>query len=211
MNLYAIWGSISGMEESIGRKGRIGDGRRTYLPRLPREYYQGDAVVHWTLPIDRRQTGWLTPAIHQVFREFMLHAAAREGLFCPVYCLMPDHVHLVWMGLCRDSDQRNGMSFLRSQLEAQLAPVKFQHQAHDHVLRERERGQSAFENAVSYIVENPVRAGLMEDSREGESRGAIIPGYPTLHPLQDGYWEKFWKLYLQKRHPDAAKIKRPPI
>src|SRR5262249_9227908 len=25
--------------------------RSFYLPRLPREYYQGDAVVHWTLPI----------------------------------------------------------------------------------------------------------------------------------------------------------------
>ncbi len=87
----------------------------------------------------------------------MLHVAARENLFCPVCCLMPDHLHLVWMGLRKDTDQRNGMSFLRSQLEAQLAPVRFQHQAHDHVLREHERGQSAFENAADHIVENPVR------------------------------------------------------
>ena len=27
-----------------------GVNRHFYLPRLPRDYYQGDAVVHWTLP-----------------------------------------------------------------------------------------------------------------------------------------------------------------
>src|SRR5438093_3491263 len=84
------------------------------LPRLPREYYQGDAVVHWTLPVFDRATGWLSDALHNRFRELMLHAAAREGLICPTYCLMPDHVHLMWMGLRLNSDQCNGMAFLRT-------------------------------------------------------------------------------------------------
>ena len=73
--------------------------RAFYLPRLPREYYQGDAVVHWTLPISHRRRGWLDEPFHTAFRELMLHAAAREGLICPTYCFMPDHLHLVWMGL----------------------------------------------------------------------------------------------------------------
>ena len=60
-----------------------------------------------------------------VFRELMLHAAAREGLACPVYCLMPDHIHLVWMGLRRNSDQINGMAFLRTYLEPALHPARF--------------------------------------------------------------------------------------
>ena len=50
----------------------------------------------------------------------MLHAAAREGLFCPVYCLMPDHLHLVWMGLRLDTDQLNGMAFLLPGMIANL-------------------------------------------------------------------------------------------
>jgi len=55
---------------------------RTYaLPRLPRAYYQGDAIVHWTLPVFDRATGWLSDSFHALFRELMLHAAAREGLF----------------------------------------------------------------------------------------------------------------------------------
>src|SRR5262245_5348867 len=79
--------------------------RAFYLPRLPREYYQADAVVHWTLAIMHREHGWLNESFHFAFRELLLHAAAREGLLCPTYCLMPDHLHLVWMGLRLDSDQ----------------------------------------------------------------------------------------------------------
>src|ERR1022692_3132040 len=87
-----------------------------YLPRLRREFYQADAVIFWTMPISHRAEGWLAEPFHATFREIMLHAAAREGLLCPAYCLMPDHLHLVWMGLRRDSDQRNGMKFLRARL-----------------------------------------------------------------------------------------------
>jgi hypothetical protein len=36
-----------------------GKPRTFYLPRLNREFYQGDAVVHWTLTIFDRKTGWL--------------------------------------------------------------------------------------------------------------------------------------------------------
>jgi REP element-mobilizing transposase RayT len=55
----------------------------------------------------------------------MLHTAAREGLFCPTCCLMPDHLHLVWMGLRLDSNQCNGMAFLRTHLKPILAPQRF--------------------------------------------------------------------------------------
>jgi hypothetical protein len=109
--------------------------RPFYLPRLPREYYQGDAVIHWTLTVFDRARGWLTDELHQQFRELLLYTAAREGLLCPLYCLMPDHIHFVWMGLRLDTDQRNSMAFLRTHLEPLLKPAKFQMQAQDHVLR----------------------------------------------------------------------------
>lgn len=96
--------------------------RPFYLPRLSREHYQGDAVVHWTLPVSHRQCGWQDDTFHAAFREVLLHTATRAGLFCPAYCLMPDHLHLVWMGLRLDSDQLNGMAFLRTHLKPALAP-----------------------------------------------------------------------------------------
>jgi len=185
-----------------------GTSRNFYLPRLAREYYQGDAVVHWTLPIALRGTGWLNATFHAQFREMMLHATAREGLFCPAYCLMPDHLHLVWMGLRRDSDQRHGMKFLREQLGPALRPHRFQHQAHDHVLREEERKRDAFARVCFYVLANPVRARLIKELEVWPFCGAIVPGYPRLHPLADDYWPKFWKLYAAARAPDAGLTRR---
>ncbi len=52
-----------------------GTNRSFYLPRLSREFYEGDAVVHWTMPIALRGTGWLDDMFHARFREIMLHAA----------------------------------------------------------------------------------------------------------------------------------------
>jgi len=79
--------------------------RTLSLPRLPREYYQADAVVHWTLATFDRVQGWLTPALHSEFRELMFHTAAREGVICPVYCLMPDFWKIY--GVLRQSDANN--------------------------------------------------------------------------------------------------------
>src|SRR5258707_15052659 len=103
------------MHKALANAGRdsFDANRRFYLPRLPPEYYQADAVVHWSLPISLRRRGWLDERFHRQFREILLHAAAREGFLCPTYCLMPDHLHLVWMGLRLDSDQFNGMAFVR--------------------------------------------------------------------------------------------------
>ena len=185
--------------------------RPFYLPRLPREFYQGDAAVHWTLPVSHRQRGWLDDTFHAAFRELLLHTAARESLFCPAYCLMPDHLHLVWMGLRLDSDQLNGMAFLRTHLKPALAPQKFQHQAHDHVLKKNERRRNVFARVCHYILENPLRAELVKNPGEWKFSDAIVPGYPALHPLAENFWPKFWKLYAEAKHPDAGNILRPPL
>jgi putative transposase len=186
-----------------------GEPRAYYLPRLSPEFYQGDAVVHWTLTVFDRATGWLNDGFHLKFRELMLHTAAREGLFCPAYCLMPDHIHLIWLGLRRESDQRNGITFLRTHLKPLLAPFKLQPQAHDHVLRDEERKQNAFSKICFYILANPVRAGLIKETDKWLFCGAIIPGYPTLHPLDKNFWPLFWKLYGNMHSSDAGGRKLP--
>src|SRR5437762_1625007 len=110
-----------------------------HLPRLPRPYYQAFAVVHWTITVEDRATGWLDAPFHTCFRELLLHAAAREALFCPAYVLMSDHLHLVWMGLKLASDQINAMRFLRKHLQIEFTsrnppdapPYELQKQSHD--------------------------------------------------------------------------------
>jgi len=185
--------------------------RSFYLPRLPREYYQADAAVLWTMTLFDHAQGWLTPAFHNRFRELMLHTVVREGLVCPIYTLMPDHIHLVWMGLRLDSDQVNGMSFLRTHLKPEIAPAKFQPQAHDEVLREEQRKRNAFAKVCFYIAANPVKAELVSKPEEWPFTGCVVPGYPKLNPTDEDFWPTFWKLYGKMRQPDAGNIKRPLI
>jgi putative transposase len=168
------------------------------------------AAVHWTMPIALRAKGWLNATFHGEFRQVMLHAAARECVFCPTYCLMPDHIHLVWLGLRQDSDQRNGMKFLRDYLGRLLRPHHFQHQAHDHVLRAEERQSRAFAAVCFYIIDNPRAAGLVEQPKAWPYAGAIVPGYPDMHPLECNFWPLFWKIYFGTRASDAGNVIRPP-
>jgi REP element-mobilizing transposase RayT len=182
-----------------------------YLPRLTREFYTGDAVVFWTLPVEQRRAGWLSELFHLRFREVMLHAAAREGLLCPAYCLMPDHVHLVWMGTRIESDQRNGMTFLRSRVAPCLLPARWQHQAHDHVLSESERSRSAFAVACTeYVLQNAFKAKLVDDPSRWEFAGAMIPGYPGANPFRKEYWPWFWDRYASARQPGIERRTLPP-
>jgi putative transposase len=179
-----------------------------HLPRLAPEFYHAFSVIHWTITLEHRATGWLDDLFHAEFRELLLHAAAREGLFCPAYVLMPDHIHLVWMGLRVDSDQRNAMKFLRKHLGPALArraptgiEFELQKQSHDSVLREQDRLRGAFAKACFYVLDNPREAGLVPHPRAWRFLGAVVPGYPFLHPLEEDFWELFWKLYAQHREP----------
>jgi putative transposase len=182
-----------------------------YLPRLKREFYQADAVVFWTMPIHLRQHGWLDDQFHARFREMMLHAAAREGLLCPAYCLMPDHIHFVWMGLHRETDQRNAIKFLRAQLGPSLKPAKFQHQAHDHVLKPEERQRKAFGLACAdYVFLNPFKAGLVKKPSDWPYSGVVVPGYPRLNPFDDDFWPWFWKHYYATREAGIDERALPP-
>ena len=96
----------------------MGSDRKRNLPRLNRSCYRGRVSVFWTYTTEGPTQGWLTRDFHTAYRELMLHAAARETLFCPAYCLMPEHLHLIWMGLEKRSDQLRASKFLRTNLNA---------------------------------------------------------------------------------------------
>jgi hypothetical protein len=115
------------------------------------------------------------------------------------------------MGLRLETDQINGMAFLRTHLQPALTPARFQPQAHDNVLRQTEREHGAFAKVCFYILHNPVAAELVSKPEDWPYCGAIVPCYPTLHPLQADFWEKFWRLHATLRHSDASNIKRPPF
>ena len=170
------------------------------MRRLPREHYQGQAFVHWSMTIADRKTGWLDDAFHRAFRELLAHVLHRYCLLCPVYCLMPDHLHLLWMGLRQDSDQYLAARFFRQHGNAILSgnDTGFQKQAWDVVLSEKERERDAFESEVFYIANNPARLGLVTTAAEWPFGGSLAVGYPVFDWRREEFREQLWKIYRKE-------------
>ncbi len=97
---------------------------RRHLPRLSAEYYRGQAYVHWTMTTRNRETGWLIPSFYYKFREILAHTMFRYGLACPLYCCMPDHIHLLWVGILDLSDQQIAAKYFRKHLNRVLEPCE---------------------------------------------------------------------------------------
>lgn len=178
---------------------------RDHLRRLDQSHYCSFAIVHWTHSIDKRATGWLGPEFHALFREALIHAGCLHGLWCPAYCLMPDHIHLVWSGVGSNSDQLAATAWLRRRLNGWLKPGgwRLQKQAYDRVLRETDRDRFAFEILIGYLFANPVRGGFISDDSQRSGwpwRDSILPGYPEVSWQRSDpgeYWDLYWKLYYR--------------
>jgi len=187
--------------------------KRDHLTRLDPEYYQGDAIVHWTLTIRDRKTGWLSGLFYYRFRELLTHSAFRYEFACPIFCLMHDHFHMLWMGLSESCDQLLAMKHFRKTTNESLGRLgyKLQDQAFDHVLTDDERKETHFRAIVEYIARNPERAGLVPTDAFAtyQFSGCIVPGYPELRLYEPSFWDQFDRIisFLRKegltRRPKA--------
>lgn len=173
------------------------DKEKHHLPRLAPEVYRGEVYVHWTFTMEQRKTGWLIPVFLYKFRELLTHTAFRYRVTCPIFCLMPDHMHLVLVGIDPRSDQLKATKFLRKHLNLSLGKLncRLQHQPHDRMLRDDERLEDSFTDLVEYIARNPERAGLVAQDgfKTYKYSGCLVPGYPELSNWQDDFWPRFWR------------------
>ena len=135
---------------------------------------------------------FITKARRPVFESHELANAASvqiqktcelEMFVVPAYCVMPDHVHLVLEGLTDGSDLRRCVKLTKQRIEY-VARKEFrvlhlwQEGYYDHVLRSRH----ALEDAIRYVFDNPVRAGLAKRTGEYPFARASHPFAQILHP-----------------------------
>jgi len=115
-----------------------------------------------------------------------------RGFAVLAYCLMPDHVHLLLEGVLETANlaeavrlwkQRTGFNW-----KQRTAARLWQEGFHDRVLRDSDDAASV----VRYILENPVRAGLVSSVTDypwiGSSRYAIAELLEHA-----GQWRPEWK------------------
>lgn len=187
--------------------------QQDYLRRLPPSEYRGERWIHWVLTMQDRCTGWLDARFYYRFREALTHVAFRDQLACPIFCLMPDHIHLLWCGLTSSVDQRSAMKRFRRDLNACLRRIGFelQRQAYDHVLREEEVERTAVEDLSEYIARNPERKNLvaMDGFRSYPFTSCLLPGFPELSLFADDGWESIWRTLSYLRRTQCFRVSDP--
>ena len=133
-------------------------------PRLPDDCYVGAQRVFFTMCTFKRQEYFADSAVGQRVQAQFLSTAARWDVEVVAYCLMPDHLHALVEGRTALADcrkcadvfrRRSALGFRREQ-----GTRLWQDGYFDHVLRTEE----ATSDVVSYIVLNPVKAGLCADA-----------------------------------------------
>jgi hypothetical protein len=112
---------------------------------------------------------------------------------------MPDHIHMLWVGIHPESDQLLAHRYFRKQLNPILEKLdtRLQPESFDHVLQDDERQEAAFEVVAEYIARNPERRGLVpiDGYAQYKYTGCLVPGYPELKPFEGDYWMRFWRVY----------------
>lgn len=133
-------------------------------PHLDERLYDGYVRVFLTMCTFERRRWFADRAIVDTIRSQLLSTAADFDVEIVAYCFMPDHLHLLAGGTC---DSANVLTFARRFRQAsgyvfrrEQAARLWQDGFFDHVLRD---GEKTFE-VVSYILANPVRAGIAADA-----------------------------------------------
>ena len=89
---------------------------------------------------------------------------------------MPDHLHILVMGRDGKSDLKRFMGLFRQKAGYWFKKINNRSLWHisyyDHVLRKEE----SIENVITYMLENPVRKGLVQDFREYPFSWSILQG-----------------------------------
>jgi len=141
--------------------------------RLPREFYKGETSVAFTLCVKGNIQPFLKPETVSKFIEILASIISVENCIVPVYCFMPDHLHLIVTGEQSNSDiwntilnykQRTGFWFSKNE-----PALKWQKDFYDHVLKTNKE----IITQVRYILDNPVRKGIVTSWEEYPFKGSI--------------------------------------
>jgi putative transposase len=132
--------------------------------RLRHVSYVGMQRYSLTFCTFERATRFKTADIVEPARSQLLQCAGIFRFGIPAYCFMPDHVHILALGEELDSDLEKFIGRMKTGFDfkqAHRTPL-WQDGYFDRILRNDEETIIV----ARYIVDNPVRAGLVADFRD---------------------------------------------
>lgn len=142
--------------------------------RLEAEIYIGERPVTFTICIKDKREFFTSTDRFRVFEQILTNELNNFNCSACVYLFMPDHVHLTMTGNDSSSDIKKCIDMFKQKTGFWLAQnhseVKWQKDYYDHILRSKEN----LEIHIKYILNNPVRAGLVDHWKEYKFKGSTI-------------------------------------
>jgi len=150
---------------------------------LPGFSYLGLHRYSLTFCVRRRAHVFIDARVVSELLEQISQAAAEHQFEILAYCFMPDHLHLLVEARSSDSDlisfanlvkQRTSFTYRRSHAERLWQKGYF-----EHIVRNDESTQIV----AKYVLENPVRAGLVKEPLDYPFSGSLVFGREQLVDL----------------------------
>lgn len=141
--------------------------------RLDRELYKGIVSVSFTLCIVGKKQAFIEPVIIKTFTDLLAVEAKKTSCKIPVFCFMPDHLHLLIEGTSSDADTWKTIVDFKQKSGFWLASnrpgIKWQKDFYDHIIRSDEK----IAVQARYILDNPTRKGIVQHWQDYPYNGSI--------------------------------------
>ncbi len=144
------------------------------MPRQPRSHLD-DGVYHVTARATAGEPLFVVELDRQDFLELLGSTAQRSRWVCHAYCLMSTHYHLILQAAREELS--TGMRRLN---DVYAKRFNRRHERRGHLFETRfsayvVRDERHLLAAQSYVLENPVRAGICRRARDWPWSGSALP------------------------------------
>jgi len=147
--------------------------------RLDAQIYTGNIIISFTLCIKGRKELFCNPNVFNKLESILKEQLKAYNCRAYIYLFMPDHVHLLLGGNDENSDIKKCLDSFKQKsgfwLYKNFPEYKWQKDYYDHILRKNED----LAVQMKYILNNPVRAGIVDNWKEYKMRGS------TNHNLEE--------------------------
>ena len=142
--------------------------------RLELQIYTGRILVSFTLCVKDRKELFVDDKVFQQFESLLLKETREQNCSLYAYLFMPDHAHLLLSGNSEDSDIKKCVDMYKKKtgfwLYKNKPEFKWQKDYYDHILRKEED----LITVIQYVLNNPVRAGIVENWKEYKFKGSTV-------------------------------------
>ena len=171
--------------------------------RLPAENYVGRRRYFITICCDRRRRFLAQSSLAVRIVQILRATAFHQKMAVYTYCLMPDHLHALVIGLEPTSDLRTFvMDFKRkatAEFQSSNSSSLWQKKFYDYILRSNDSN----DRVAAYIWMNPVRKGLCTKPQDYPFSGSFVSDWKPSPDLSNP-WIPSWKQNISD--PIAKKV-----